>query len=298
MAVTNDEPLYVDGVCINTLAYTTVLRSGRWAAPGKKGRNVPVPARHGSLWVAGKSFTENVLTLDMLIHGADVDGNVPAEQHAQVQDNVEFLLRLFTKSYELLHLEQHQADGTVRECFAECTMPFSPAAGTSAVLGRMGAELRMPAAFWRDTTDVTWESALGVADGQTLTMPPFEGGSAPMDDLVYLVVGPADNPELKVHASGAYTRYTGSLAAADSTAGTPADHWRVNSADWTSVVGPGIGFTGTGTNVIGQTIHGGSARLVDLPPLAAGDPAVVFGGANTDADTQVQARGRRAYLLA
>lgn len=291
MAAPTSTPLAVDGVALDTFAHWVGLNSARYPIPGTKGANVPVPARHGALWVAGKTFTEPELTLDIVVRGVQDDGTVPADQLAQASANIDKLLRLLTKRHALLHLEQAMPDGSVRECFAECVTAFDLTRVSRALpYARFAVELRVPGAFWRDQAESTFTSAAGLLDEQVLAMPPFAGGTAPMDDLVYVVHGPADNPELVVHASGAYTRLAQNLP--------DGDDWRIDSATWESVVGTDIGFGGTGTSAIGDTIHGGSARLMDLPPLSAGDPAIQFNGQNLGANTQVEVRGRRKFLVA
>ncbi len=290
MTVTTEETLTANGVVLNTLAYNVASLTGRLRVPPKRGGNVSVPGRHGALRVAHKPFDQNEIVLPMWVLGADVNGAVPAygdPLRKLLFDNVDTLTRIFgSDAVELVHT---LPDGSQRRVLGEVTEAIdftSMAGGTRA---EFAVTLVVPGAFWTDVSDQYWVSESGLVDEQVLTIPPFEGGTAPLDDGVYVVHGPGDNPELTAHATGAYVRYQGSLAVGED--------WRVDAAAWTSVVGTDIGFGGPGTNVIADTIHGGSARLLELPALAPGDPAIQIGVQNFGAETQIEARGRRKYLI-
>lgn len=277
--------LHVDGVDIATHGATVLEGATLWAVPGPRGTNVEVPARHGALFTAGKKFGANELALPMLVEPGDGD----------LHDRVDKLTRLFTKRTALLHLEWTPPSGPpTRETLAECLSPFvvAPQGFTSAL---MTVEMNVPPAFWRDTSDSTFTSAAGLADEQKLAVPEMVGATAPMDDWIYVITGPGDNVELTVFKTGAFVRYEGNLAPATTSAGP--EQVRIDADRWTAVKGRDIGWTGSGTNVIGDTVHGGSARLVDVPPPESGDTVLVFGGQNLGADTQLEARGRRKYLL-
>lgn len=283
--------LTADGIDLNSIAYAVGVDSNRWSVPGAKGENVVVPSRHGSLWVADKTFTEGEFKLELIVQGATEYGTVPLDQLAQARKNIDTILRVFTKRKKLIHLVQSYDDGSAIECFAECTGAFD-VTRTSAALpyARMNIGLKVPDAFWQDTTLTTFTSSAGITGGDILQMPPFDGGTAPMDDAMYLIHGPITDPELYVHLTGAFTRLEKTVQQGET--------WRVNAADWTSVCGTTVTFESTGdTSVIHDTMHGGSSTFVDIPPLAYGDYAIELGGTNSGASTQLEVRGRRKYLV-
>lgn len=291
MTVLTTEPLYADGIPLDTYAHWTTIRSGRWQTPGVIGENVHVPARHGAIWVAGKTFDQNTIDLDMLIWGSDDDGNFAADQAEKVRENMAELLRIFTKRYNLIYLEQVQPDGSHREAYAEVLQALDFSTLGSTKVARLVVSLQLPSAFWQDTGIITWESNTGVNDQQVFSMPEFFGATAPLDELVYLVIGPADNPQLRGYDSGSYVGLVGSLASDE--------HWRINTRTWESVVGTNIGFNGTGTSVIKDTLHGGSARLLELtPPETPSAASLILTGANFGTNSQVKAQGKRKYLIA
>jgi hypothetical protein len=58
-----------------------------------------------------------------------------------------------------------------------------------------------------------------------------------------------------------------------------------------------VSFTSGGTSVIGNTVHGGSASFLDIPPHLSEDFVLEVGGLNIGAAAYIEARGRRKYLI-
>lgn len=282
--------LIADGVELDTMAQWVGVDSNRWSVPGVKGENVLVPARHGSLWVADKTFSQGEFTLSLHVHGARDDGSVPVDQLTQTRQNIDRLLRIFTKRKKLIHFQTTMDDGTVIECYAECIGAFDVTRSSAALpYAKMNVGFTIPGAFWRDQLLSEWTSQTGLVTSQSFRMPPFEGGTAPMDDLQYLIHGPITSPELKVVESGAFTRLNLTVPSGSK--------WRINSADWSSVMGPNVTFDSENDpSVIGKTVHGGSATLMDLPPLPEFGLGIEIAGSNIGPACKIQVRGRRKHL--
>lgn len=281
----------IDGVDLDTMAHHVGVGSSPWEVPEVRGENVVVPARHGTLYVPDKTFHEADFTLEIVVQGAEDDGTLPANQLIQLRENIDKILRLITKRKRLLHIETELDDGSTIECYAECVGTF-PIERNSSLLpfAKFNAGFKVPRAFWQDSLVTEYSSPQNLTPNQVLKLAPFEGGTAPMDDLVYLIHGPIAEPELYVTATGAYTRL--GMTVPNGSA------WRIDTATWSSVMGAGATFDSTGhPSVISKTVHGGSGPLIDLPPLSAGENAIEIGGANMGANTQLEVRGRRKHLI-
>lgn len=276
--------LIADGFELDTVAHWVGLDSNRWSVPAAKGENVLVPGRHGSLYVADKTFSEGEFSLQMHVFGDTL---------SDTRDNIDKLLRIFTKRKSLIHFEHTMDNGDEIECYAECIGAFDITRSSAALpFAKMGVGFKIPEAFWQDQLPRTWTGPTGLEASQALRMEGFGGGSAPMDDAVYLFHGPIDEPELKAVATGAYVRL------ADYSLET-GETWRIDAANWTSHVGPtaNVNFDSGGTSVIGNTVHGGSASFLDMPPHNDTDFVLEVGGINIGPAAYVEAHGRRKHMI-
>lgn len=276
--------LVADGLELDTVSHWVGLDSNRWSVPGVKGENVLVPGRHGSLYVADKTFSEGEFSLTMNVFGDDL---------TELRDNIDSILRVFTKRKSLIHFEHTMDNGDEIECFAECIGAFDLTRSSAALpFAKMSCGFKIPAAFWQDQILSTWSGTTGLEPSLGLRMEDFGGGSAPMDDAVFLVHGPWDEPELKVMDTGAYVRL-------DDYSLDEGEVWRIDTANWTSHVGleANVNFSTGGTSVISNTVHGGSASFMDIPPHTSDEFVIEVGGLNIGAAAYVEARGRRKHLI-
>lgn len=289
MTLANPESLTVDTVPLTTFARNIPKRGARMTVPPGRGNNPESPGRHGSLYVPNKRFGEGELTVPMWALGCNDDGSVAANQRLTVRNNIEEVLRLFYRRDRLVTLVQTLPDGSSRQCSAECVgaMDFNAQAGGTRA--EFTVELRVPAAFWRDVTQFTWSSAAALTTGSGLVISYLDNATAPLDDAIVVVHGPATNPQIAAVGSGTYVWYEGTIAS-----GTD---WRVDCAEWTSRVGSGIGFAGAGTDAIATTWHGGGARFLEFQPQAVGASVGTFTGTALGANTRVEVRGYRKHLI-
>lgn len=278
------EVLTVDGVSLSTLAYNIELRSDRWTTAGKRGQNVVVPGMRGALWVPGKAVEELEWGLGMWVVGSDpATGLVAADRRTQVQQNLDKLTRLFGKAYGLLDIRQVKSDGSTRQTLAEVTTAIDFTSMAGATRAEFAVALRSPDGCWKDIADQTQTVISGT--GTTVDVSSqFGQATLPMDDLVYVVTGPINNPRLTDALSGAWIQYTGSLAGGET--------WTVDSSLWTSKKGA--------TDVIAATTKGGGGPrfLVLTPDVVTGNCVLSLTGSGQSAATQVQVTGRRRYALA
>ena len=153
--------------------------------------------------------------------------------------------------------------------------------------------VRLDGAFWRDT-DVRTSTAAALAAGMT-TVDVFDGISAPMEDALVKVIGPAN--------AGLTVTDAASQSAFSFTAAIPAGKALVyNCADETAVLlDTPSSWTG-GTDVSGQiNFFGDRFRIVPFMPTAT-DPTTRAGrlavtAAGVTAASKLQVQGQGAYLV-
>jgi hypothetical protein len=280
-------PLSIDGTRLDTLAYGIESFEGRVGMPGKVGGNIQVPGRHGSIWVPNKVYDENSVTLKMWVQGTDVNGAVPSSAVASFRANLDTLYLIFNKSAGLLDVRQTWPSGD-RQCFAECLEAIDPSVFGVLPAGRFNVALNLPSPFWQDVATADYTSASSLTSGVTLTMATYDGATAPIEDSIIVVRGPATNPRITDVASGGWVQLNGTIA-------TGTD-WQVDSGNWTSKTGANLAFGAGGTNVIATTGYGGAGpRFLTLSPRSGG-PQVTLTGTALGASTQVLARARKKYL--
>lgn len=127
---------------------------------------------------------------------------------------------------------------------------------------RFSVSLKIPDVFWRDTDYIYWQSNFQpTARARTWEVQPLAGSTAPIEDAIFVVHGPATNPYLLDPETGWFVKYRGTLPAGQS--------WKVDTGRYQS----GVAKTGTAwnsanwRNVIGQTDYeSGRARLFTLHP--------------------------------
>lgn len=294
MVNTSAYPMTVDGVRLDTLAHNIEVFSGRLGMPAVRGENRVLPGRHGRKWRA-KQFDEASKVLSMWVNGCDADGAIPGGSNAyrEFRKNLDALNTLFGTRHRLLDIKQMQLGETAteRQILAEVQQVIDPEV-FGFIAAKFSVELRVPAAFWQDTADITYTSAANLASGVILSLAGFAGATAPMGDLIYLVKGPANAPKLIDYATAHYVQLATNLA--DGT------NWRINAGTWESSTGVGLTLTsGTATSVVGSTVASGIhlPEYMVLTPngVVAPQLQLVTGGGN-GANTQVQVMGRRKYL--
>ncbi|NYI05253.1 hypothetical protein [Allostreptomyces psammosilenae] len=280
----------VDGVSLDTLAWGVRTRTGLHTTPGLRGSDTPVPGRHGALWRPDKFHEPAELTLSMWVAGCLPDGTVPSDEARLTlyRANLDALHRLFTTRQRLLDLRVDYGPPVgERQAFAQVTGKIEPEQ-LDPYTARFNVSLSVPGAFWQDAADSEYASPAGVTGGAELPLEVFAGATAPLDELVYVVSGPATNPRLTDAVTGQWVQLAAALA--------DGEDWQVDARYWTSTTGPGLGFGTGGSNRAGVTTHGGpGTRLLELEP-GEGGPVLRLSASGTGATTRVLVRGRRKYL--
>lgn len=292
MTVTTAETVTVDGLVLNTLAYNISTRAGRYTTPDVRTKNVELPGRHGTLAVRGKRFQQSTFTLTMWVRGANTDGFIPdTDLNSRLfQQNLDLLMQVFTRKSGLLDVRQTLPDGSVRQCFAEVLTAIDPQSKSVRPMANFSVALTIPAAFWQDLNPVTYTSSAGLTTSQTLTLTPFIGATAPMDDLVWTIAGSATNPKIQALENSSalsvdtWMQYNSTIP--------DFKNLTVDCGQW--LVSGVAGFTPSTANL---SHTGASSSFMSLAPGPQNtSPQVKWTASGVDSHTQLTVVGRRKYV--
>lgn len=267
--------LFANGIDLSTLCYNVSSLTGRWTGPPRRGKDIDVSGRHGTVRTPRKKFSAGTVVLPMWVLGCDGDGQVPADKRSQevIYDNIDRLSRLFSSdTVELVH---HLPTGSVRRITGQVMDALDLSSQAGGTRAEFAVTLVTSDAFWEDVDPVVaTRTGTGLWD-----VVPFSGATAPMDDLVAKFTGPSTNPSL-TSPSGVYVAYNAVLTGSQSVS--------INCELWTVV---GTGFTASYSAVD----HGGDPRWFVLEP---GDPTPRVTASQTAGSTGVfSLSGRRKYLF-
>jgi hypothetical protein len=284
-------PVTVDGVRLDTLAYSIETLDGRLNVAGVRGDNPVVPGQDGSIFVPNKSFSDGHMVLKMWVKGSDVDGAIPggSSAMAEFRKNLELLTRLFSGRHDkLLDIRQTWPSGVI-QYLAEVVQPYDMSATAVNPKAGFAVELNLPGVFGQDVTTTDYSSAAALTTGTVLTLSAYNGGTAPINDAILVVKGPATNPRITNTDTGEWVQLNATIA-------TGTD-WRVDCGIWDTRTGSALGLAGAGgTNQVVNTQYaGGGAQFMRLSPKSGG-PQITLSGSGFGAGTQVLARARRKFL--
>lgn len=199
--------------------------------------------------------------------------------------NVEPLVALLTSPDAILT----RTDKVGRQAVLEIVNIDYPRLAPSDRVVAVTAVYRLPEGFWRDTADATTGSVSLTTGSGNAT--PWVGQSAPVEDALLLVRGPATKITMTDHVTGFGVEWNGTLTSTDSIV------YDMDAQEARRTVG--TVFTG-GTDVTGQiTMVGDRMRL--YPILNAGTLAtaarVNFAVVGYGASSVGQVKGRAAYAV-
>ncbi len=286
MTATTAETLTVNGVLLNTYAKNIESLTGRLRVPGLRTDNIVVPARHGTLRTTRKFYDEGQIILPMWVKGCDDDGNIPTTARQMFYTNLDVLSKLFRPGDGMLEVLHTLPDATVRRCMAEVTEVIdNQVSGYGNPLGKFSVAMRVPSVFWEDAV----VRSVDLLPTQNGPVPILDGATAPIEDAVFTITGPATNPKVEALYNGAslstpvYFQYSGTVAAGKTLA--------VDCGNWTLVGG---GFSPD----FSLFSHVGSARWMTIPPGPIGSaPSIKITASSTSGATKVNLSARRKFLV-
>jgi hypothetical protein len=219
----------------------------------------------------------SVRAVDQQIPG--VDGVVPPVQEQMDAPSLVLQVRIYGSSYAEL-LANYGALLAVLAPTADVTVTRTVDGVSRTAVGRgksvtdpdfvpgsrmvtVTATLRLPGVYWR--ADALLWSKSAPASGTAYEVTTLANGSAPVDDALILIVGPASSPKVSCGASWAMLNLT--LADGEKAL--------IDCRAWTVRRGTGVTLDGGGTLTSGSLITSGSPYLLRLAPAMVGvDPAV------------------------
>jgi hypothetical protein len=246
--IVNTEAVTVNGVSLDSYCYMLTDMSGLMSTPSKRGVNVTVPGRHGTIRVPRKRYEENDLILKMWVVGANPDGTVP-EGSTELKEFVkrrDELLRLFWA--ETCTIAYTRPDGTTIQCTCEVEDVVDFSRQWADPMASVSVALKNPGAFWEDATTYTQT----ITSGAAVDLTAFAAATAPMSELTITYTGTVNNPTL-THGNQ-YVTWNGVISAGRQLV--------INTANWT--VGPGTGTAWTPD--VRQVSFGQPGRWLELDP--------------------------------
>lgn len=160
--------------------------------------------------------------------------------------------------------------------------------------GRLAVTMRLPGVYWRDTFSLDWAQV--VTSGTEYEPVRLRNATAPIDDLIFTLAGPASSGVTVVDAAtGDGVRLNQALAAGEV--------WRVNSATWSAKVATGL--TVASSDAAGLDVGGTTAKVGPYPvplrlvPRLISDQRAVkvkVTGSGFTSATTLTLRAKRAYL--
>lgn len=289
MTVTTAETLSVNGVILNTLAKNIESLAGRLRVPSLRTENISVPGRHGTLRTSQKFYEEGTIILPMWVVGTDDDGLVPTTTREQFFDNLDALSKLFRPGNGMLEVIHTLPDATTRRALAEVTeaIDFSVQERSGRMpLGKFSVALRVPSVFWEDAAAQSIDM-LPTQNGQVAQL---EGMTAPLEDGVFTITGPATNPRVEALYNGAsldvpnWFLYSGTVPSAQTLT--------VDCSKWTLTGGGGFV-----PNYANFSHSGGARWLTVVAAPAAQSPGLKVTASATTIATKVTLVARRKYLV-
>lgn len=273
--------LAVNGTDLSQWAVIPDSLAPLMASPGKRGKNIVVPGRHGTIRTPRKRFDEADLVLKLWVLGAGPNGSVPVGSNAayQLYTNADAILEAFAA--ETVLLTRTMPDFTIRQAVAEVldVMDFTRNMGDAPLLGQVRIALVIPGAFWFDQNPVS--QTVSGTTGATATLSAFAAATAPMTDLQLTFYGPISNPQLS--QGGRYVQWNGVISAGQQLV--------LNTATWLPTPGSGTNWSPSLANV---QFGGAGPSWFELDPSGGTVTLTHTGGGSASA----QISGRRAYLSA
>ncbi len=180
----------IDGVSLNDpknrwFIERTVKRRG---VPAKRSRNIQIPGRSGSIWVANSDYEDGTVAISLIVQEYDETGAAGGATQAAI--NLENILEIVGQNQKLVSVTE--VLGTYsRKTMAEVSTSIDAShIGAGLKAYRVPIVMSVPGSFWKDGA-VTPSFTAPVTNGTTdITVGTLTGSTAPIRDGVIRLTGP------------------------------------------------------------------------------------------------------------
>lgn len=274
---------------LDTLAYNISTKGGIGGSMAAlRGSSAIAPGRSGSIYRRGRKREEGRAILSMWAQDTDVDGAYGADSYSTWRANQDKLLMIFDTQNEQIELREYitpvplgqsLAGKPYRRAMVEVRAAIDPEM-VGRAFGEFKVECVINDVYWEDSALQSWISPVGTSAVGTHNMTAFNGMTAPIEDAVITVTGPATNPKLTDPRTGHWVQLSEAVASAAV--------WTLDCKTWASSVG--------GVSKTAKTTSSGpfSPRLFGVSP-ADGAPQVQFSATGAGTGTKVQVQARRKF---
>ena len=250
----SNEVLDIDGISLRGQGFGASTRTGRYSVPGVRGENLVLAGSSGSQFVRNKPFEEGAGSLSLWAIGATTSQTgervlppTMALRRAAFEENMQTLMRLFTRPHRLSTIRTAQPDGSIRRAqveWREWSEPEVQAGGTRA---EWTISYTIPGVWWEDVSATT-QSTPPSSNWPVLNLTNFAGMTGIIDDAQISVTGPVVNPRIQDMETGQWVQYSGTVSAGQT--------WTVDCGAFTSTL--------SGVNALANTTHSGGFRFLTI----------------------------------
>lgn len=249
------QQLSVNGLDLSEYATISESLAGLMTIAKRRGDNLRVPGRHGTLHTPRKLYDENTIVIPFLIAGTKPDGSLPigSSDREEIYHRADELCRVFAA--DTITLEHTLPDQTSRRLVGEVldVVSFTRNLGVLPVIASVKVAIRAAYPFWVDASTVT--ASMTVPTGGQGLLVEFADSTAPIDQMLVTFVGPISNPTIAAPSTGVYLAYDRVIPAGQKLV--------VDTSAWTLSPGNGNPWTVN----YGLLRHGGaSGRWFEIPP--------------------------------
>ena len=166
----------------------TVKRRG---VPAKRSRNIQIPGRSGSIWIANSDYEDGTVAISLIVQEYDETG--AAGGAAQAAINLENILEIVGQNQKLVSVVENLGSYS-RKTMAEVSTSIDGShIGSGLKAYRVPIVMSVPGSFWKDAAP-TANFVAPVVNGTTdLTIDTLKGSSALIREGVIRLTGPIDS---------------------------------------------------------------------------------------------------------
>lgn len=279
----------IDGLSLRGMGFGAATRTGRYSLPARRGENTVLPGSSGALFAPNKPYEEGVGALALWAIGATTDSNgrlvIPntfALQRAAFEENMNKIMRLFTRGHKLSLIRAAQPDGTVRRAYVEWREWSEPEVQAGGTRAEWAIAYTIPTTWWEDEAVTTQSTGANATLPKVLDMTSFSGMTGVIEDAVITVAGPISTPRVTDLETGAYVQYGGTVPNGQT--------WVVDCAAVTSKV--------NGVSVMSDTTHVGGYKLLSIPNCYGVNdrPSLRLSGGGSGLATNLTVSARKKWV--